>query len=224
MSRPTHFADAISEQEWQEKVTTFNSALISWWDLGGFLRDLFSSCLICYCWSGCCFDYYDEAGGQVCSCFRNRRRKEALDILTPICQQLSANSRLIWSVSFFPDSKFEFDQQSGLYTLPNARQQVEQLKLDLANGVNLQGLELILTVKLATPIYPFTPPPKPFASIVGGLMMMPEVALVGGGQVGGSNQIQQIMQIQQMMQAQQMTHVVGPPFLAERQDVTPEPY
>ena len=101
-----------------------------------------------------------------------------------------------------------------------AKQKVEQWKIDLANGVSLQGMELTLTVKLATPVYPFNPPPRPQPAglaMLGGLDLMnlmssggvpaigiPNLVVNGHSVLPVNADVQQMQQMQQMIQMQQL--------------------
>ncbi len=154
LRRPEHLVGYISESDWIEKITKFNESLRVWWEPGAFWRDCLNSAqMYTCCLTSLCADYFDEDGGECIASTVNKRKKDAIEVLSPICNQLS-DTNLIWSVGWDdPFSRLYPDDPKIAKEFNDTR----EYNLSIGKRVIKQ---LELTVKLRHPISPFIRPPS----------------------------------------------------------------
>jgi hypothetical protein len=133
LQRPEHFADQISEEHWEEKISKLNDNIDRAHCLGSYCRGFWMALIPCtLCFSCVCVQSCEE-GRQICGCCcpdicELYQKKHVFKSLQPICEEIS-DEKLVWK-PIYKNDKFG-DGQS-----------VEYLRLE---------------VKLRHPIEPFEP-------------------------------------------------------------------
>jgi len=110
---PAQFADLITSEDWDAKITKIDTAIQDWIGPGKFNRALGE---LCYCIPGVgsLFDKFDERGyGE----HVNARRKEVRALLKPIVESLSDHN-LVWSLEW----EASYPEENCMY-----KDQVDQL-------------------------------------------------------------------------------------------------
>ena len=109
VSVPTQFADLITSEDWEAKLTKIDTVIQDWIGPGKFNRALGE---LCYCIPGLgsLFDKFDERGfGE----HVNARRKEVRALLIPILESFS-DEKLMWTLEWaasYPEENCMFKDE-----------------------------------------------------------------------------------------------------------------
>ena len=133
--RPEHFADQISEEQWEEKIGKVNGSIDRAHRFGSYCRGFWMALIPCtMCLSCVCVEYYHDSDQQCCCCCpefcQDYQKKHVLNSLQPICEEIS-DDKLIWKPIYKHARDYKGDDM------------LEYLRLEVKLKVSIEPFEMV---------------------------------------------------------------------------------